>query len=106
MCSVSAVGSYFANTFTDRYPNYYQPLQQPIPGTYVPVIVQNPITQEQFEALRKEVAELKVLLLAAKKFDDATGQHDCEQEEKVALIKNIAKMVGVDMKDIFPDNSD
>ena len=100
MCAVSFVGTYWANTFHQRYPDM-QPMQ-PI-GGYTYIATSNPVSQEQFENLRKEVAELKVLLLAAKKFDDATGQHDCEQEEKVALIRSVAKMVGVDLTEIFPN---
>lgn len=41
------------------------------------------------------------MLKAAKAFDTATGQPDCEMDDKVKLIKEVAKMVGVDLGDIF-----
>jgi hypothetical protein len=105
MCVVSAVGQYWANSLPHLYPNI------PFTGGPVPGIGitggaqqwQSYVTQEQFQQLRNEINELKVLLLAAKKFDESTGQPDCETEDKVALIKQIARLVGVDMKDVFPD---
>lgn len=56
---------------------------------------------EEFEALRREVQELKELLKAAKKFDQATGQPDCEMDEKIAFIKQVAEFVGVDLQDVL-----
>lgn len=88
---VSNIGDSWGKTFPEKWPQYNPPTEV--------VIVNN---SEEIEALRKEVEELKKLLLAAKKFDEKTGQPDCEMDEKVKLIKSIAKMVGVDMKDVFP----
>ncbi|MGZ4849829.1 MAG: hypothetical protein ACXV2C_00425 [Candidatus Bathyarchaeia archaeon] len=104
MCVVSAVGQYWSDTFPQRNPG----IQIPTGAAGGPVFTpwQTYVTQEQFNALKKDVEELKTLLIAAKKFDEATGQPDCEFEDKVALIKAVAKMVGVDMKDIFPDQPD
>lgn len=98
MCSVSVVSQYWQ----DQLPN--QPYWQHLPGTINPGLgglVPPPITRFEFEQLRNDVNELKELLKAAKKFDDATGQPDCEMEEKVAVIKAIAEMVGVDLSEIF-----
>ncbi len=44
---------------------------------------------------------MKKLLQAAKRFDEATGQPHCEIDEKVRLIKEIAKLVGVELGDVF-----
>lgn len=63
--------------------------------------IQLGVSQADFDALKKEVEELKKLLQAAAAFDKATGQPHCEMDEKVALIKAIAKMVGVDLGDVF-----
>jgi len=106
MCAVSAVGQYFANTITYRYPGIVDQVYPSIATGFPYVAVQNPVTQEQFEQLRQEVLELKQLLLAAKAFDEKTGQHECSQEEKVELLRQVATMVGVDLKDIFPDDND
>ena len=91
MCTVSMIGDGWRQQFPERWPNY--PLQQ------LPAIPE--ISRIEFDALKKEMEELKKLLEAAKKFDDATGQPNCEMEDKVALIKNIARAVGVNMDDIF-----
>ena len=49
-----------------------------------------------------EIGEaMKELLKAAKKFDEATGQPDCEMKEKVDLLRKIAKMVGVDFEEVL-----
>lgn len=59
--------------------------------------------QAEFDALKKEVEELKKVLKAAKIYDAATGQPDCEEEEKIALLKQIAELVGVDIKEVLMD---
>jgi hypothetical protein len=59
------------------------------------------VSREEFNALKHEITELRKVLKAAKAFDEATGQPDCEMDEKVALIKRLAEMVGVSMEDIF-----
>jgi len=55
-----------------------QPLTQPYNGP----------TKEQFE-------ELLELLRAAKKYDTATGQDNCELENKKDLLRNLGKYLGV-----------
>jgi F0F1-type ATP synthase delta subunit len=73
----------------------------PHPST-TPVPVFTPaVSKEEFEALKKEVEELKRLLKAAKKFDEETGQPDCHMDDKVDFIKKLAEYVGVDLEDIF-----
>jgi len=86
MCMISMIGDDWRQRFPTQWPQF-NPEQ---------------VTRAEFEALRKEMEELKQLLLAAKKYDEATGQPDCEVDEKVALIKAVAKAVGVDMDAVFP----
>lgn len=88
MCIVSMIGDSWNKQFPYDYPNY--PL----------------ISREEFDKLKKEVEELKLLLKQAKQFDEATKQRDCEMDEKIVLIKKIADAVGVDMKDVFKDESE
>ena len=95
MCMVSNVGDGWAEKFPDKWPNINPPPHS------APFIIQPEVSRAEFEALRKEMEELKKLLIAAKNFDKATGQPDCEMDEKVKLIKAIAKLVGVDMGDVF-----
>lgn len=95
MCTVSAVGDEWGKTFPDRWPSV------PVYPSTTTTIYLTEVTKEDFEALKKEVEDLKRLLLAAKAFDEATGQPDCEMDEKVELIRQIADLVGVDVDDVF-----
>lgn len=88
---VSNIGDGWAEQFPKKYPQW----------TPIPQIVPAEVSRSEFEALRVEMQELKKLLEAAKKFDAATGQPDCEAEQKIKLIKAIAMLVGVDLGDVF-----
>jgi len=89
MCVVSMIGDQFNKTWPDRWPNVPASPLYPIPE----------ITRAEFDALRKEVQELRNLLLAAKRYDEATGQPHCEKAEKVALLIKLGKAVGVDLEE-------
>lgn len=87
MCLVSAVGDNFKEQLPKSYPDWQNLLGSP--------------NRSEFDALKREVQELKKVLEAAKKFDEVTGQKDCEMDDKVALIKKVAEMVGVDLGNVF-----
>lgn len=91
MCTVSMIGDDWAN-------KRHGPI---FPASPYPGVAPQPVSREEFEALRREMLALRALLEAAKKYHEATGQPDCHMEEKVALIRRVAEMVGVDMKDVF-----
>ena len=102
MCTVSNVGDYWKDDFTKRWPDINPDVYRgPLQG-YVGAQLFN--SQEEIAKLRKEMEELKLLLLAAKRYDEKMGEPDCEMDDKVALIKKIAKLVGVDMGDVFGGN--
>lgn len=110
MCAVSYMGDYWKDQFPKKHPwvNPGYPMQPaaPMPGidAPIPTITLPPVEtvkKEDFEALRKEVMELKELLKAAIKYDKETGEPDCHMDEKIELIKQVAKYVGVDLKDVF-----
>lgn len=102
MCAVSNIGDWGRH----QWPNFPAPAPatypypyKPSPGSIDYVPPYNGPTKEQFEEFLK-------LLRAAKKFDDATGQKDCEQPEKVDWIKAMAKHLGVPAPvDIFKDTN-
>lgn len=93
MCVVSMVTDDWNQRFPKQYP-IFNPTDKinDIFGV---------VTRKEFEALKKEIEALKALLVAAKKYDEDTGQPNCEKEENIQLIKNIAKAVGIDLEDLL-----
>ncbi len=91
MCTVSNIGTDFKDYWHDQY----------APRVGTTVFDFNQISREEFDRLKKEVAELKKALIKAKLYDAETGQPDCEMEDKVELLKKIAEAVGVDLSEIF-----
>lgn len=89
MCSVSMIGDHYAHKWQDL--NFVQPG----PGTRMDV------TRAEFEELRRDVLEMKALLKRAKKYDEDNGEPDCEIEDKMALLRKVAKAVGVDLDDVI-----
>lgn len=93
MCTISFIGDQYA----DRWK--WIPTAPPIyPNQSIPAPA---ITREEFEQLRKEVQDLRKLLIAAKAVDRATGQPDCEMAEKIELLRRVAEIVGVSLDDIL-----
>jgi hypothetical protein len=94
MCTLSFVG----DSARDRWQPAVYP-QYPPPGTNGQQLV---IRQDvDVEALRREVAEVKELLIAAKEIDKRLGLADCEMEEKVEFLKAFAKLLDVDLSEVF-----
>lgn len=100
MCVVSNLGDSWKQTAPQRFP-WTQPYVQPNPNLVPGEPVLPWATPQQIEELRQEMQELKKLLLAAKQYDEATGQPDCHMDEKVELIRQLAELVGVDVDDVF-----
>lgn len=68
------------------------------PWTREPEIYPLPTSNEkEFEELRKRIEELEKLIEAGKKYDEATGQPDCELDEKIELLRKIADQLGVEI---------
>lgn len=118
MCVVSNIGDTWAEKFIPNHPwvDPYNPYTQPeSPAEKLRRLMEkmnesakhsqmsDEITElkKNFESLQNEMRELKKLLIAAKKYDEATGQPNCEMDEKVKLIKSIAEVLGVDMSEVF-----
>lgn len=72
---------------------------QPQPTTIQYSISQ--ISRKEFDALKKEVEDLKKLLIRAKAYDERNGEPDCEIEDKMALLRAVAKAVGVDLDSVL-----
>ncbi len=110
MCAVSAVMDNWNNNF--KFP--LSPINLPgpvLPGPaplklipdYVPTF-HDPteyVTKEEFDKLKREFEAFKKLLLAAKEYDEDTNQPNCEMEEKVAMVRKVADILGVNVDDVF-----
>ena len=102
MCVVSLIGDHYndkwkTNPFLNPPPNIN-------PNQNTSGIINysfDLVTKSEFEALRKEVLEMKELLKRAVEYDKKNNQPHCEMDEKVALLKKIAELVGVSLDDIF-----
>ena len=102
MCMVSNIGDQWGQQFPQKWPGFVpHPFYPNSGGSTTPYVPPLGVSQTDFDALKKEVEELKKLLRAAKDFDAKTGQPHCEMDAKVKLIKEIAKLVGVDLGDVF-----
>lgn len=96
MCTVSMIGDHFNEKWQDiKWPQYPNVLPNTVTH-YVP----SP-SRAEFEALKKEVLEMKELLKRAVKYDEDNGQPHCEQDEKIAMLKKIAGWVGVSLDDVL-----
>lgn len=91
MCVASTIGDTWRQDFPQRWP-HVRPFDTD-PMAFA--------TKQEVQELRRELFELRELLAAAKKFDEATGQKDCEMGEKVALIKQLASLLDVDLKGVL-----
>lgn len=93
MCTVSNMGGTYQQTWPHRWPTIPQP---------TPYVVYTPtITREEFEALKREMELMKELLKAAKRYDVEHGEPDCEIDDKVEFLKQVAELVGVDLEEVF-----
>lgn len=97
MCVVSMVADHYQDKWTA--PGYQQ-LLNPAPFT-------SPVSREEYEkeiaALKKEVQDMKELLIKAKAYDERNNEPNCEMEQKIAFLKKVGDVIGVDLSDIFPD---
>ena len=92
MCVVSMIGDHY-----DKWRGPYQPKIIDTGTTYT----FTGVSQAEFEALKKEVEEMKELLKKAKIYDEKNNEPDCEMESKIAFLKKIAEAVGVDLEEVF-----
>ncbi len=87
MCLVSFVGDAYKRHFDDQYPKFGWYKEEAPPA----------VSKAEFDKLKEKVEEMIALLKAAKQYDILTGQADCQMEEKMAFLRQIAALVGVDL---------
>ena len=88
MCTVSMVGDHYRDNWERRYPSI-------VPN--VPSYLPSQVTREEFDNLKRQVGEMTELLKRAKKYDEDNGEPDCEMDEKMDLLRKVAKLCGVDL---------
>lgn len=94
-CVVSMIGDFYKTKW---------PWADPDPYDWTPSHTFTagwPVTREEFENLKREVEDMKALLKAAKIYDEKNGEPDCEIDEKMEVLRRVAKMVGVDLEDVL-----
>lgn len=106
MCVVSMTGDMFHDRWRPWTPYVpYTPVQpynpQPTDRTGPFLLPPTGPTQEDFDNLKKEVELLKELLKRAKEYDEKNGEPDCEIEDKMKFLREVAKLVGVDLDDVI-----
>lgn len=93
MCVVSMIGDHFNQKWNRPY---YQEMFTNIPE----------VNRKEFEDLKAEVEEMKVLLTRAKEYDERNNEPNCEIEEKMTLLRKIADLVGVNLDDVIKHKTD
>lgn len=103
MCTVSMVGDFYGDKF--KQPDYRDILKQipqnPLSGNTQTITFHEGVTKAQFEALKKEVEDMKQLLIRAKIYDEKNNEPNCELESKMAMLRKIADLVGINLDDVI-----
>jgi hypothetical protein len=94
MCVVSMIGDHYSQKWTSTGPG----IQIQAPGYSFPPLL---VTKAEFDELKREVLEMKALLIKAADYDKKNNEPNCEQEDKVKLLKQIAQMVGISLEEVF-----
>jgi hypothetical protein len=104
MCVVSAIGDKWSRP--DMWPNWPQTIPFPDTSPRKPIGLElnEILLRKEIDRLTKKVSEMKKELEAAKAQDIANGNPDCEMDEKVIILRKIADMFGIELKEIFPND--
>lgn len=97
MCVVSMIGDHY----NDKWKDWKQ--VEPSTTAVNPLFFPTYATKEDIESLRKEVLEMKELLKKAIQYDIINNQKNCQNTDKLAFLKKVADLVGVDLNDILKD---
>ncbi len=96
MCMYSMVTTNQFERWPQRFPWVEPIVNPPQPNTWY-VRPQPAPSREEFDALKAELEALRELLKAAKIYDESTGQPDCEDADKVQILRTLAELLGVDL---------
>lgn len=85
MCAVSMVGDHYSDKWkviTDLFPT---------PA----------VSRAEFDELKRDVEECKMLLKRAAEYDRKNNEPECQNDEKLAILRKVAEMVGVNLDEAF-----
>lgn len=105
MCVVSMVGDHYSDKWQNINPHRWPTVVSDPDAYRVPYPNASPnsaqvlvfATKAEFDALKKDVEEMKALLIRAKKYDEDNGEPNCEVADKMKLLRAVAKLVGVEL---------
>lgn len=98
MCVVSMIGDHYSDKWgdwKDRFPKQW-PIEPHTPFAPIPEI-----TRSEFDKLKEQVDEMVKLLKRAQEYDKANNEPDCELEDKMKVLRQVAKLVGVDLDTVL-----
>lgn len=105
MCTVSMIGDHYRDMWNPKpwWPGVVPMVPAvPMPETPPPIIInKSDVSRAEFEELKRQVLEMKELLKRAKAYDEKNGEPDCEIDEKMEVLRKVAKLVGVDLDDVL-----
>ena len=117
MCTVSMIGEHYIEKWVPAYPQVGWPIipttptvpdwpdTRTAPGTPAPVgeirIDLSSVSRAEFEELQRDVQEMKELLKRAKRYDEEHDQPDCENDEKMAILRKVAEALGIDLEGVI-----
>lgn len=111
MCVVSMVSDHYLHKYKQDYPWINEVIY---PKTITddsvmknvtllpnPPAIPDTVSREEFDALKKEVEDLKILLQKSIEYDKNNNEPECYIDDKVELLKNLGKAMGVDIESVF-----
>lgn len=98
MCVVSMIGDHYNDKWNQ--PDY-QDIFKRLGQQTSTVKYEFGVPRSEFDALKKEVEEMKELLKRAIEYDKKNDEPDCQLEGKIATLRKIAELVGVNLDDVL-----
>lgn len=86
----------------DHFKDQWEPLKDIFTNPNPTYTFTTGVSQAEFDALKKEVEQMKALLKRAKIYDETNGEPNCELDEKMAFLRKVAELVGVNLDDVVP----
>jgi hypothetical protein len=100
------IGDHYKDWMPKKYPDVFPIDTTDVPKSAFTWPVVNGISREEFDALKRDVEEMKALLKRAVKYDEDNNEPHCEIEEKMELLRKIAEAVGISLDDVIGKGSE